>query len=207
MHGISNRVKMRIACEVSVRASRHSGLVLNVSPSGLFVQTVARPTSGETVQIALKVPGRPESMALDATVVWKRVVPASLLRVAQGGVGLNLVNPPESYYQFLANAVRCNDSTRKPGPIAAASTVPASTQPRVQRAPISVAEVEPNTTAEACQANGQPTAYRVRVSLGQRSRIVTVSAASETRAREIALERAGTGWKVIGFERGRSSAP
>ena len=83
-------------------AQRHSGLVLNVSPGGLFVQTHARPTSGDSVRVALNVPGGATAMELDATVVWKRVVPASLLRVAQGGVGLCLVNPPEGYYQLLA---------------------------------------------------------------------------------------------------------
>ncbi len=196
MHGSSNRVKMRIACEVSVGACRHSGLVLNVSPGGLFIQTGARPTSGDPVRIALNVPGRSEAMALDATVVWKRVVPASLLRVAQGGVGLSLVNPPEGYYQFLAAAMRTHAQKRNP----------ASTQEPTRSEPTSAAPIDPSAGAEACETSKRSDSYTVRVSLGQRSRIVTVSAASEKRARVIALERAGTGWKVIGFERGRSSS-
>jgi Tfp pilus assembly protein PilZ len=196
---------MRISCEVSVGARRHSGLVLNVSPSGLFVQTVARPTSGDTVQVALNVPGRAEFMTLDATVVWKRAVPAGLLRVAQGGVGLCLVNPPEGYYQFLADAARSPEPSRVPvsaPPVPANST--STQEPARSETAVALASA-PNAAAEACETNGQSTAYKVHVSLGQRSRIVAVSAPSETRACEIALERAGAGWKIIGFERGRSS--
>ena len=159
MHETTNRVRMRLSCEVSVGERRHSGLVLNVSPGGLFVQTHAKPTSGDAVRVGLHVPGCAEAMTLDATVVWKRVVPASLIRVAQGGVGLRLLNPPEGYYQFLAAAARFPES------------------------------------------RGRPASFKVRVSRGQRSRIVSVAAASETRAREIALESAGAGWKVIGSER------
>lgn len=173
-------------------ARRHSGLVLNVSPRGLFVQTHAKPTSGETIRVALNVPGSSETMALDATVVWKRVVPAGLLRVAQGGVGLQLTNPPEGYYRLLADVVRVNE--QKP-------EVSASSPPRESNLALRTQPPPATAVGENLEAGAQSDSYKVRVSLGQRSRIVTVSAPSETRAREIALERVGEGWKVIGSER------
>ena len=128
MYGTSNRVKMRIVCAVSLGEQRHSGLVLNVSPSGLFVQTHAKPLSGDTVRVALNVPGAAEAMVLDATVVWKRVVPAGLVPVAQGGVGLCLVSPPEGYYQFLADVVHARDPRLVPTP-----PCPDSGRPRAGR--------------------------------------------------------------------------
>ena len=119
---------MRIACEVSVGAQRHSGLVLNVSPGGLFVRTHAKPKYGSAIRVALNVPGNSEAIALEATVVWKRIVPSGLLPVAQGGVGVSLVNPPEGYYQFLAAAVNTHGwkpakvAMPIPRPIATAAT-------------------------------------------------------------------------------------
>ena len=55
--------------------------------------------------------------------------------------------------------------------------------------------------ADAYEAIEQTESYRVRVGRGQRSRVVTVSAVSETQAREVALECAGEGWKVIVSDR------
>lgn len=195
MHVSSNRVKMRISCEVSVGARRHAGLVLNVSPGGLFIQTFAKPTSGDTVRVALNVPGNRDAMSLDATVVWKRVVPGGLLRVAQGGVGLSLVNPPEGYYQFLAATARSAD--REPTPAMPTAAKPAPSAP-TPAAPIASTAA---SGADGSERSERADSYKVRVRLGQRSRIVTVSAASKARAHEIALERVGAGWKVIASER------
>jgi len=192
MYGSSDRVKMRIACEVSVGAQRHSGLVLNVSPSGLFVQTHAKPTAGDPIRVALNVPGAADAMALDATVVWKRVVPAGLVRVAQGGVGVCLLNPPEGYYQFLASALRARNSRPAPEPITARAG-----KPKDSPIPEAPAAAEDGDVAGRAEASLRTRPYRVRVSHGQRSRIVTVSATSEAHAREIALGRVGEGWKVI----------
>lgn len=191
MYGASNRVKMRIACEVSVGEQRHAGLVLNVSPSGLFVQTHARPTSGETIRIALNMAGVAEAMALDATVVWKRVVPASLVPLAQRGVGLCLLNPPEGYYQFLSDALR----THNPMPKLNLANPTKPTSSPIPEAPV---EAKDGDAAENGEVSVQTESYKVRVSHGQRTRVVTVSATSEVHAREIALVRVGEGWKVIG---------
>jgi len=188
MQSSSDRVKLRLPCEVSVGARRHAGIVLNVSPGGLFVQTFAKPTSGHPVRVALNVPGHSDAMTLDATVVWKRVVPAGFLRVAQGGVGLSLVNAPEDYYQFLATTVRPPGREPAAAPLGTAGSAQGAA---IERSGAGAEE-------PAAESAG---AYRVRVSLGPRSRTLTVRASSEARARETALERAGAGWKVIGSQR------
>ncbi len=132
-------------------------------------------------------------MELDATVVWKRVVPASLLRVAQGGVGLCLVNPPEGYYQFLADAVHVQHPRPAPKPIVAPAVQPKSSP---QRAGPVIAQG--GGAAESAEVSVRTESHKVRVSHGLRTRVVTVTATSEARAHEIALERVGEGWKVIG---------
>ena len=197
MHGLGNRMKMRLACEVEVDGRRHSGLVLNVSPGGLFVQTNAKPTSGDRIHVALSVPGQPANLALDAAVVWKRVVPASLLTVAQGGVGLRLLNPPEDYYQFLADTTE----SRLPGSTRG-SALPKASAPSPRAAGVPDSPVP--ASEEACAGK---LVYRVRVILGQRSRTITVAASCESEAHAMALSKAGEGaWRVVGSERERRGA-
>lgn len=180
LHVTSDRVKIRLACQMTVGDRRHSGVVLNVSPGGLFVQTNAKPGAGDPVEVALHVPGQNEGMSLDASVVWKRVVPARLTTVAHGGVGLRLLFPPERYYQFLADtATTHRPEVAPPGPVAAQVGAPAS-----HRAP-------------AVASEESKTRYRVRISQGPRTRTLRVEALTTDDARRDALAKAGSGWKVV----------
>jgi Tfp pilus assembly protein PilZ len=103
MHGSSRtakRKKHRMPCEIMVGSRWHSGLVLDLSPTGLFVQTSAKTRPGQPIQLVLTLTNR-EPMQLTVEVVRKKVVPARLLALAQGGVGVRIANAPESYYGFL----------------------------------------------------------------------------------------------------------
>jgi hypothetical protein len=97
------RMKKRIACALYIKGVRQHGIVLDVSSRGLFVQTGAKPAPGEKVRIELTLPGAKKVTSLDATVARLRMVPAPLLSVAQGGIGLVLHSPPEVYYAFVGN--------------------------------------------------------------------------------------------------------
>jgi hypothetical protein len=76
-------------------------MILNVSRSGLFVQTTASVKPGETIRVALNPGAQREAIPIDGQVVWKRVVAAHLRSVERGGLGLRIRNAPESYYSFL----------------------------------------------------------------------------------------------------------
>jgi Tfp pilus assembly protein PilZ len=86
-------------CELNADGKRYSGLVVDVSSGGLFVQTRANLAPGTPVALTLR-DGRHE-LPLQAAVARKRVVPARLACVTHGGVGLRVVGTPESYARIL----------------------------------------------------------------------------------------------------------
>ena len=96
------RIKRRLSCDLFFDGGRHSGIVLNVSRSGLFIQTSVAAKPGADVAIDLNGPSG-QAFEVDAKVVWKRIVRAELMGVARGGVGLQIKRASESYYEFLAS--------------------------------------------------------------------------------------------------------
>lgn len=98
------RIKRRLPCDLSFDGGHHSGIVLNVSRSGLFVQVAVAADPGSVVAVDLNGPSG-QDLELDARVIWKRIVPSGLMRVAHGGVGLRIKRASESYYEFLRSIV------------------------------------------------------------------------------------------------------
>lgn len=98
------RFRKRFPCEFSVAGSQHQGLVLNLSRGGLFVQTSVPARQGDDVRVQVAADQQADPIALDARVVWKRVVSSSLHSVTPGGMGLRIEAAPERWYEFLAGA-------------------------------------------------------------------------------------------------------
>jgi hypothetical protein len=94
------RIKRRLSCDLFFDGARHTGIVLNVSRSGLFVQTAIAAQPGSDVAIDLNGPSG-ESFEVDARVVWKRIVQSELMGVAHGGVGVWIKRASTSFYDFL----------------------------------------------------------------------------------------------------------
>jgi hypothetical protein len=88
-------------CELHVDRRRHSGLVLDISNTGLFIQTNAKTQPGQVIEVRLST-GSGDRIALRTEVVRRKVVPPRLLALAKGGVGVRIRNAPESYFDFLA---------------------------------------------------------------------------------------------------------
>ena len=88
-------------CELFVRDHWHSGLVLDFSAQGLFVQTHAKPRPRERVELRTAC-DRTEALELLVEVARLKRTPPALLRAAHGGIGVRIVIAPEEYYQFLA---------------------------------------------------------------------------------------------------------
>jgi Tfp pilus assembly protein PilZ len=109
-------------CAVSVGERRYSGIVLNVSHGGLFVQTNADTPRGENVDLELSAPGCEGLIPVRATVVWRRIVPHQLRSVAGGGLGVKIQRADESYYQLLATWMRGMGDTQRAAPAQAALT-------------------------------------------------------------------------------------
>jgi Tfp pilus assembly protein PilZ len=102
MHAATDpRFRKRLPCRLQVTGSAHSGMVLNVSRRGLFVQTTAGASPGDAVHLDLALEGA-ETLGIDARVVWRRVVAPHLRTVSTGGMGLHIQYASDAYFGFVA---------------------------------------------------------------------------------------------------------
>jgi hypothetical protein len=98
-----SRVKKRLPCELEVDGVTHTGLVLDVSARGLFVQTAATPGPGTSLTVRLHPPGG-RAIVVQGRVARRRMVPRRLASLASGGIGLRVESAPEEFFQLLAGA-------------------------------------------------------------------------------------------------------
>jgi Tfp pilus assembly protein PilZ len=153
-------------------------MALNLSKSGLFIQTSAGPPRGAAVVVDLDVADDSETISIEASVVWRRVVASHLRTISQGGVGLRIESAPEAYYQFLSGVVGQALGSRS-------STDGEAVAP------------EPESPSDCAGAE-----FRVRVKQegGPRSRTVVLQCESEAEARAEALNVVGVGWMILEVE-------
>jgi len=163
------RTKKRISCTLVSGDRRYSGIVLDVSPQGLFVQTSAQLTPGTMVKIELGVSSQPEPLLMDARVARHKLVPPQLRSVAQGGLGLHIDLPPQGYLEFFADLTRTD--------------LPTAERREQRRKPPPVTKLR----------------YRVRLAQigGSRSRMIDVECSTLDEAEREALAAAGDDWRVI----------
>lgn len=173
---VAKRIRRRMACEIQADGRQQRAIVLDLSRTGLFVQTSARLSPGSVLDLSIPSEGR-EPIVLRAAVARQKAVPSNLTSVAQGGVGLRILDAPRAYYELIGE--RPPLPGRAAGPPApgapAAPAPPAAERPR----------------------------FRVRVKQreGPRSRILDVFAETAERACAAALEQVGAGWEALGAER------
>jgi len=172
MARVAKRTRRRMACRLVLGRQRFSGVVLDLSASGIFVQTTAKPRPRDPVTLELNVPGQREPLRLEAHVARLFVVPAQLATVAQGGVGLRIRNAPEAFFELLRQL-----------------------QLEGQRGAAAAGAGGENhdVPGEARRC------YRVRMTqLGRaRTRTLQVFARSSEEAAELARAETGDGWKVL----------
>ena len=198
---IFERKRRQMPCTLTLDGRNHGGLILDVSPGGLYIQSSAKIKPGDQLEIQMTIPGVEGRHQLQVEVVRKVVVPAMLLKVARGGVGVRIINAPEAYYQFMDDlGVTADAGTSKIEQLENRRAKSAAASPVAEAEP--EREPEPEPEAEAEPPAPQPQ-FRVRIkqSQGPRSRTVSVEADSEDDARRQALHAAGAGWIVLGVER------
>ena len=170
------RVRKRLPCDLAIASRRHSGIVLNISPGGLFVQTGADARFGTPIEIALNVPPWRTPIGVEAVVRWRRVVPLQLRSLARGGLGLQIQHAPANYYEYLQK-------------IGTRGERPAIT-------PLATDAAAPDPPASSAGTTIQYRA-RVRQKAGSRTRILLVESASADDASARAEILAGEGWNVL----------
>ena len=101
-----DRVRHRLFCELLHDGRRSSGMVLDMSPRGLFVRmgNMEAPPLGTQVQVGLNDAEHGE-MILMARVTRAKSVRHELVVAADGGIGLEVLSAPESYYDLLKSLV------------------------------------------------------------------------------------------------------
>ena len=171
---IAKRHKWRLPCEVVSSDGRSQrAIVVDLSETGVFVQTGTRLLPGSEVNVRLLLTDATEPIQLRARVARNKQVPPQLTSVARGGVGLKILDAPAAYYETIAS-LEGADSLRQPSAPAAppAAPEPARTRFRV----------------------------RVKQSDGPRSRSVEILAESPDEARARALAEVGAGWEAVTTE-------
>ena len=191
---IFERKRRQMPCTLMLDGRHHGGLILDVSPGGLYIQSSAKIKPGDQLEIQMTIPGVDDRLQLQVEVVRKVIVPARLLKIAHGGVGVRIINAPEAYYQFMDDLGVTEDAgTSKLEQLENRRAKSAAAEAESKSEPTPKAEDEPSAP--------QPQ-FRVRIkqSQGPRSRTISVEADSEDDARHQALHAAGAGWIVLGVE-------
>lgn len=98
---VLERKKRRLPCSIRNQSQRFSGMVVELSATGLFLQTRARVDLGDDLELEVSVPCRAEPISLTVSVVREKRVPARLRSVAQGGIGTRILAAPEAFYEYL----------------------------------------------------------------------------------------------------------
>lgn len=101
---IEPRVRRRVPCTINVAGGQHRALVLNLSRSGLFVQTSLPADPGTPIAIDLSGPRGDESIAVSGTVVWRRRISPRMSSTNQSGMGVRLDAPPMAWSELVGDA-------------------------------------------------------------------------------------------------------
>jgi hypothetical protein len=169
------RVKRRITCELVVDGKRQAGIVLDVSASGLFVQTAVTASVGKEVEVHLAATRTSPELTIRARVARGLRVPSQLLASAGGGLGLRVLDPPPAYAQLVGGDEEAVPSQGRSAPAAAAPQPKSSKRIPVQRR------------------------FRVRLQAtgSTRSRLITVQCPDAKTARTEACKIVGPGWDAV----------
>ena len=198
----STRIKRRLTCELAVDGRRYRGIVLDLSETGVFVQTEATPTPGAPLRLRFHAADG-IAIEVEASVARRQVAPRAARGVVRGGLGLRVDTPPPAYFELLGRtreassargprgrrraACRRRAASRAGGPVARATVRSA----RGRRLPSPrLAPPRSATVPRARQAVRRPALAHRR---GERPR--------PRRTRKRALADLGRGWEVLGRAR------
>jgi hypothetical protein len=109
----SNRVKRRLTVGLRFGAQQHHGIVLDVSPSGLFVATTAPIQPGSELVVEFSTREGGSAFEVRARVARRRRVPQNLQSYEAPGIGLQVIDPPPEFANLLAG-VRLEGGAAEP---------------------------------------------------------------------------------------------
>lgn len=95
------RHKRRMTCELRYDGRKASGIVLDLSSSGLFVQTSARPAPGTVLHLMLEARGDAPELDLRVRVARHRRTEPRLAALVPPGLGLQILDAPSAYFDLV----------------------------------------------------------------------------------------------------------
>jgi hypothetical protein len=201
----ATRTKKRLTCTLVIDGHRLSGIVLDLSGTGFFVQTSANPLPDSEIGLELDIPGQEERLVLAVRVARRKVVPPRLKSVVHGGLGLAIQNAPEAYFTYVAQ-LQADEEAAASDPAPGMETAASRSSPAPAASPRKVSPARksaPRRAAPPRPSAARQERFRVRVSQtsGSRSRSLDISASSEEDARRQALASCGEGWKILACDR------
>jgi hypothetical protein len=91
------RSKRRFPCVFVANEQRYHGIVLDVSRTGMFVQTDATIPPGTRLELDLIATGNVPDLEMRGVVTRRRVVPALLANAVQRGIGVRILEAPREW--------------------------------------------------------------------------------------------------------------
>ena len=95
------RLKRRVTCDFLIQGKRFSGLVTDMSATGLYVRTRAKTEPGSMARVILHE-GQGE-LELDVQVARGHRMSRHHTTGIPSGLGLQILAAPEEYFQLLAS--------------------------------------------------------------------------------------------------------
>jgi hypothetical protein len=197
------RAKKRISCEILLDDSRYSGIVLDLSATGLWVQTSAKfvratatNDTGVAVTLNLSVPGKDQNVTIRALVKRKKFVPPQFLGFDHGGLGLEVIDPTPEFFDLVAEIA--------PDQAEAVEVERAKWTKRRAKGNASSAEAAAATRTDG-EAKEPTPAKRFRIHVVETTsgmkKTYLVSCASEEEASAQVVEQLGDAWQLLFIER------
>ncbi len=98
------RARRQLTCEVLVGGRRYPAIVRDASPSGMFVQTRAKPRVDSVVDLIFRARERHPEIRVEAGVARERIVAPRLRSTVPEGLGLEFLDPPAALRELLDSA-------------------------------------------------------------------------------------------------------
>jgi uncharacterized protein (TIGR02266 family) len=173
---VEPRVRKRLPCTLGHADRQQSGLILNLSNGGLFVQTNLPVQPGTLIDVGFRNPADTDDIDLQGAVIWRRRVSSRIMGRTQSGMGVRLLGQTPAYAELVSSFLE----RAKPE--------------LIRQAPVAAPEVA-NTVEHVCEGNE----YVVRLALegSPRTKRLVILSPNVGGARSEALKRAGEGWSVL----------
>jgi hypothetical protein len=101
----ARRAKRRFTCSFTVRGQSYRGITLNLSMTGLFVQTDTTVPPGSPIELHLMGAGLAPDVHITGVVARRRAVPQTLATVIRRGIGVRITAAPVEYGLMFQDAL------------------------------------------------------------------------------------------------------